>query len=137
MKLLIICSTHFYDKLADIKKYLEKEEIEVVVPNEFGEVEPTLATEEEYKAFYKEMYYMSRNKIKNVDAVLVLNFTKKGITNYIGASTFLEMYEAFMNDKKIFIFNGYPEIMLKEEIIGFDPIIINGNLDLIIKSKES
>ena len=80
---------------------------------------------------------MSRNKIKDVDACLVLNFdkTKRGTTyyNYIGASTFLEMYEAFMGDKKIYLYNDLPDKnnMLYDEIKGFNPVILNGNLDKI------
>ena len=66
-----------------------------------------------------------------MDAVLVLNYDKNGNKNYIGGATFLEMYEAFMNDKKIYLYNDIPEGMLYDEIEGFSPVILNGNLDLI------
>lgn len=36
------------------------------------------------------MYKMSREKIKNVDALLVLNFDKENKKNYIGGATFIE-----------------------------------------------
>ena len=71
-----------------------------------------------------------------VDAIVVLNYTKikngQFLNNYIGASTFLEMYEAFMNGKKIFMMNDYPDNMLFDEIKGFGPVIINGDLDKIL-----
>ena len=90
---------------------------------------------DEYVAFFKDMYYQSRNSIGDIDAVLVLNYSKEkdGILydNYIGASTFLEMYEAFMQNKKIYMFSSYPNNMLLDEIKGFDPILINGDLSLI------
>ena len=94
-----------------------------------------LMSDEEYLDFFRSMYYESRDKISEVDAILVLNYTKvkNGVSldNYIGASTFLEMYEAFMNGKKIFMMNDYPDNMLYDEIKGFGPIIINGNVDLV------
>ena len=77
------------------------------------------------------MYRKSLETIKEMDAVLVLNYDKNGNKNYIGGATFLEMYEAFMNDKKIYLYNDIPEGMLYDEIEGFYPVILNGNLDLI------
>ena len=78
---------------------------------------------------------MSREKISKVDAILVLNFDKEkeGIVykNYIGASTFLEMYEAFMQNKKIFMYNSYPDNLLYDEIKGFNPIILNGDIESV------
>lgn len=73
----------------------------------------------------------SRDRIKSMDAVLTLNFDKNGKKNYIGGSTFLELYEAFMEGKKIYLWNEVPEGILFDEISGFAPEIINGNLDLV------
>lgn len=107
MKILIVCSTSFYDKIEKIKKQLE-DKYEVILPNCYDEPvtneDNKKMTEEEYYAFFKKMYYESRDKIKDVDAILVLNYSKIKnnieYKNYIGASTFLEMYEAFMQNKK-------------------------------------
>ena len=74
----------------------------------------------------------SEQVIRNMDAVLVLNFDKNGQKNYIGGATFLEIYDAFRLNKKIFFVNQSPEGMLKDELIGFSPIIINDNLDKIV-----
>jgi hypothetical protein len=41
------------------------------------------------------------------------------------------MYEAFMNNKKIFMMNGYPDNLLYDEIKGFGPIIINEDLSKV------
>ena len=77
------------------------------------------------------MFKRSRDRIKSMDAVLTLNFDKNGKKNYIGGSTFLELYEAFMENKKIYLWNEIPEGILFDEISGFAPEIINGNLDLV------
>ena len=60
-----------------------------------------------------------------------MNLDKDGKKNYIGGATFLELYEAFKNEKKIFLYNPIPEGLLFDEIQGFSPVIINGNLDLV------
>ena len=64
-----------------------------------------------------------------------MNFDKEKdgqvLKNYIGGATFLEMYDAFRLGKKIFLYNEIPNGMLFDEIEGFNPIIINGNLDII------
>ncbi len=139
-KIMIICSSNFYDRIPSIKDILEKK-YDLIMPNGYGEEENdeeySNMTDEEYMAFFKEMFHMSRNKIKDVDACLVLNFdkNKRGTTyyNYIGASTFLEMYEAFMGDKKIYLYNDLPDKnnMLYDEIRGFNPVILNGDLNKI------
>lgn len=74
-------------------------------------------------------YYFE--KIKEADAILVLNYDKKGIKNYIGGNVFLEMGFAYVLDKKIFLYNPIPEVSYKEEIKTMEPVILNGNLDLI------
>jgi len=81
------------------------------------------------------MYKQSEDTISKMDAVLVLNLDKekdgKVFKNYIGGATFLEMYNAFTSNKKIFLYNDIPDGMLYDEIEGFGPIVINGDLDLI------
>ena len=44
---------------------------------------------------------------------------------------FLEMYDAFRSNKKIFLYNDAPDGILKDGIMGFDPIIINEDLNKI------
>ena len=41
------------------------------------------------------------------------------------------MYDAFRLGKGIYLYNEIPNSILSDEIDGFSPIIINGNLDLI------
>ncbi|MFH0987528.1 MAG: hypothetical protein V1841_01375 [Patescibacteria group bacterium] len=73
-------------------------------------------------------YYDS---IVNSDAILVLNYDKNGIKNYIGGNTLMEMGFAHVNDKKIFLLNPIPEISYRDEIIAMEPIILNGDLSKI------
>ena len=78
-----------------------------------------------------ELFRRSRERIKRMDAVLALNFEKNGAANYIGGSTFLELYEAFMEGKRIFLWNDVPQGLLFDEISAFSPTIIHGDLSLV------
>jgi hypothetical protein len=71
------------------------------------------------------------NEILNSDAVLVLNFDKNGIRNYIGGNTLIEMGQAYVNDKKIFLLNPIPDMQYKEEVEALQPTILNGDLSKI------
>ena len=67
------------------------------------------------------------NSIVDSDAILVLNYDKNDIKNYIGGNTLMEMAFAHVHDKKIFLLNPAPEISYRDEIIAMDPIIINND----------
>jgi len=139
MKILIICSKRFYGNIPNIKNNLEQKNIQVFLPNCYDDPK----TEERmwnlgkdrHQEFKAQMYKQSEETIKNMDAVLVLNFDKitdeKIEKNYIGGATFLEIYDAFRLNKKIYLYNDIPEGMLYDEIQGFAPIIINGDLSKI------
>lgn len=135
MKIVIISSASFYDRLAPIKEYLETKGFEILMPNTYEtpnlEKETWKKGHKAHADLIKELFYLSEQKIKSVDAVLCVNYEKHGISNYIGGATFIEIYEAFKNNKKIYLYHDIPEGMLYDEIAGFDPIIIHENLDLI------
>lgn len=72
--------------------------------------------------------------IANCDMVLVLNYDKNGIDNYVGGNSFLEMGFAYIQKKPIFLLNPIPSIPYYDtEIIAMKPIIINGDLKKIIE----
>lgn len=71
------------------------------------------------------------NEIIESDAVLVLNFDKNGIANYIGGNTLMELGFAHVHDKKIFLLNPIPKMAYSEEIEAVQPIVLNGDLSLI------
>ena len=141
MKILIICSKRFYGNIPNIKNNLEQKNIQVFLPNCYDDPKTEERMwnlgREKHQEFKAQMYKQSEETIKNMDAVLVLNFDKitdeKIEKNYIGGATFLEIYDAFRLNKKIYLYSDIPEGMLYDEIQGFAPIIINGDL---LKIKE-
>ena len=135
MKILIICSKAFYEKIEPIKEKLGSMGHVIELPNSYydGNVEEKAWKQgaKAHSEFKAKMFKMSKERIGQMDAVLTLNFDKNGKKNYIGGATFLELYEAFMQNKKIYLYNNIPEGMLYDEISGFSPIVINGDLNLI------
>ena len=139
MKILIICSKRFYGNIPNIKDELEQKNIQVFLPNCYDDPKTEERMwnlgKEKHQEFKAQMYKQSEETIKNMDAVLVLNFDKitneKIEKNYIGGATFLEIYDAFKLNKKIYLYNDIPKGMLYDEIQGFAPIIINGDLSKI------
>ena len=78
---------------------------------------------------YIKWYY---NAIVNSDAILVLNFDKKGIKNYIGGNTLMEIGFAHVNNKKIFLLNPTPQkVSYVDEIKAMVDKILDGDLNRI------
>jgi len=70
--------------------------------------------------------------INESDAILVLNYDRRGVSNYIGGNTLMEIGFAHVLNKKIFLMNPIPEIeYYKSEIEAVRPVILNENLKRI------
>ena len=70
--------------------------------------------------------------MQDADALLVANFDKHGIKNYIGGNTFLEMGFAHVLNQKIYLMNPIPKMPYYEtEIIAMRPTVIAGDLTKI------
>jgi len=139
MKVFIICSKHFYDKVPEIKKLLENQGHEITLLNcfeePFKEERLKLMNEEEHRKFKSEMMRLHEPKVKENDAVLVLNFEKNGKPNYIGGATFMEIVKAWELNKKIFFYNPIPECIFTDELKGIDPVVIDRDLSKLIPKK--
>lgn len=141
-KIFIICSKWCYQYIPRIQNRLKQLGYEVILPNFFDDpmIEEKIKSEmtkEEHIAFCKNSFEISQNKAKESDATLVLNFDKVVndtiYINYIGGATFLEMYDAYLLNHPIFLYNGISEGMLHDEIEGMNPTIINGDLFKILE----
>ncbi|MFA6160822.1 MAG: hypothetical protein WC766_01445 [Patescibacteria group bacterium] len=72
------------------------------------------------------------NLMQGADAVLVANYDKNGIVNYIGGNALMEIGFAHVLNQKIFLLNPIPEIpFYKTEIEAVKPVIINGDLTMV------
>ncbi len=69
------------------------------------------------------------NLIMNSDAILVCNYDKGNIKNYIGGNTLMEIGFAYTANKKVFLVNPVPEdVPYSDEIKVMVDAVLNGNL---------
>jgi len=135
VKIFIVCSKYFYNKLENIADFLERKGHKITFPNSYDEPlkeeKMKRLSKEEHIKWKRTMLKKDEKNILHQEAILVLNFEKKRIPNYIGGATFLEIYKAFELNKKIFFYNPLPKCSFTDELIAIDPIIINGDLNKI------
>jgi hypothetical protein len=149
MKITICASIAFYNEMLEAKSKLETFGHEVYLPpSEVKNEKGDMISVSEYYVERKlkentadwisdrkgEVIRLHFEKIESSDAILVLNYSKNNIDNYIGGNTFLEMGIAVYLKKKIFLLNDIPELSYREEILGMKPIILFGDLEKIMFS---
>lgn len=135
MKICICCSLSFTDKVRKIAEELEKLGHEVLLPNGIlldvihkPDFDPVASKHNNGYDAIREHF----DKIKDSDAILVCNFTKNDVENYIGANTFLEMGFAYYVGKPIFVFNPLPDYKyINNEILSFRVKVLNGDFGKI------
>lgn len=141
MKIVICGSSTFKEKMLEYRDKLTAlghepivhPDYEAFVRGEKQEIWNQVSTGEHHKAKkeqgYIKWYYEA---IFNSEAILVLNFDKRGIKNYIGGNTLMEIGFAYVNDKKIFLLNPIPEnVPYVDEIKAMVEDIIDDDLSKI------
>ena len=142
MKIAICGSLNFTYKIKKISDELKKIGFDVFIPissekilkgefsldgikkeKESGQIVEKFIKYNSIRAYYE--------VIKKSDAILVTNFDKNNIKNYIGGAVLLEMGFAHILNKKIFLLNQIPRIIYTDEIKAMQPIILNGDLTKI------
>lgn len=146
--IITICSSAaFYKQAVDVQDQLEKFGFEVIVPatatrmKESGDFDVS-----HYKTwfadandYHKKAQLMRAHfeEVEKGDAILVLNYEKHGVKNYIGGNVLMEMAIAFWLKKPIFIMNEMPEeSAFEEEIRGMEPILLHGDAKALPKLYE-
>lgn len=137
MKIAICGSMSFVKEMINIKDQLEKMGHICFIPEGAddyvaGTVKKLGGTEGAKRKIVNNLIKRHYNLINDSDAILVLNYDKNGFKNYVGGNSFLEIGFAHILDKKIFLMNEIPDTeIIKQEIEAVQPIILNGNLNLI------
>jgi len=131
-KITICGSMVFIEKMIEIKNKLEKKGFEVYYPKISEEkIEYNELSESEQINLKNSFIDEHINKIKKSDIVLVVNYEKNGIKNYIGANSFLEIGFGYILGKKLYLLNDFPKQDNVLEIKAMKPTVINNNLDKI------
>ncbi len=142
MKLAICGSLNFTYEIDKLRNELENLGFEVHIPTSSekilsGELSfDEIKSKKENGSFSE--FVIKNNAIKNYfniikdcDCVLIANYTKNDIKNYIGGNAFLEIGFANVLNKKIYLFNDIPEMIYGDEIKAMQPIVLNGDLSKI------
>ncbi len=135
MKLFVCTSKAFYGDIANTISELRSRGFELVLPNNYETpwVEQQMRDlgDQKHGEWKSDMLKLQAQKVATVDALLIMNFKKNECENYIGGAVLLEMYEAFRLKKPIYLWNPIPENMLKDEIKGMQPLVINQDISNI------
>lgn len=133
MKVFISTSAAFFDKVAPVIASLKSDGHDVIPPNGYeGKLdEGEIRDGGNHQEWKEQMLRQDIELVQSCDAILVLNYEKNGQPNYVGASAFLEMFKAFELNKKRFILNPLPVGGFNDELVGMNPVVINGNLSLV------
>ena len=140
MKICICCSLSFTDEAKKITASLEQMGHEVLLPEGIlldlihkPDYDPVAVKADESIDPIRAHF----GKILESDAVLICNFDKKQIRNYIGANTFLEAGFAFYHRKPIYALNPIPDQeYIHDEMSAFGIVVLNGDLSKIVSQLE-
>ena len=133
MRICICCSLAFGDEVRAIAKQLETAGHKVVLPNgvvhrlnEQPNYDPTKVKIE------TDPFHKHTDEIRASDAVLMCNYTKNGIENYIGANSFAELFVAYYFNKPIYALNPLPDMpYINDELNAFRIEVLGGDLGKI------
>ena len=141
MNTIVICSSaNFYRQAVDLQDKLQDMGYKVIVPITATRMKASGDFNvEHYKTwfadaadYHKKASLMRQHfdEISEGDAILVLNYEKRGKQNYIGGNVLMEMCLAFYQHKPIFIMNDMPEdSAFAEEILGMHPTFLRGKIE--------
>ena len=134
MKITICGSLKFHDQMLELQQKLEALGHTCYLPIKVEGVNywATDSTARIQAKANKDLISEHFKKIQDSDAILVANYTKHEIVNYIGANTFLEIGFTHFIEKKIFILNPLPDQpYINEELASMQLIILRGRLENI------
>ncbi len=132
MKTITICgSMKLIEKMKEIEQNLKDLGFDVLLPNTSEVSDYTIMSESEQYSHKNRMIIDHLDKIRQGDAILVVNDRLKDIDSYIGANSFLEIGFAYSMGKKVFLFNEIPQQPNSVEIGGMLPICLKGDLSFI------
>ncbi len=141
MSTIVICSSaSFYEQVVGVESQLVELGFDVVIPKSAramkaaGNYTVSKTWYDNPDDYVKKADLMRTHfrEIERGDIVLIANYEKHGVANYIGPNVLMEMGIAFYFNKPIYILNDLPaDSPFEEELKGFLPTILHGDLSAI------
>lgn len=134
MKITICGSIKFMDSMIELQKKLEAGGHTIFMPFRVEGVDYWSEDNKGRVEAKKKLGLIHRHlaNIERSDAILVANYTKRDIENYIGANTFTEMAFAHFRKKKIFVLNPVPDQKyIIDELLSMDLILLDRDLSRV------
>jgi len=128
MRIVICGSMSSIDDMINVKKELLQKNHHVTLPKTIDGETDHESTKNKIEHDLIRGYF---KEIGSADAVLIVNVEKKGIPNYIGGNSFLEMAFAHVLNKKIFLLNSVPDMIYTDEIEAMQPVVLNSDFSKI------
>ncbi|KKT32241.1 hypothetical protein A2394_00270 [Candidatus Woesebacteria bacterium RIFOXYB1_FULL_42_36] len=140
MRIGIVGSMQFTEKMMELRDVLEKMGHNVFLTKAAS---PFVGKSDREKEKIKIFQKMNKDVIRGfwkqmqgADAILVANYDKNGIKNYIGGNTLMEIGFAHILNQKIYLLNPVPDIpYYKTEIEATKPLVLNGDLGRLSQPK--
>ena len=136
----------FASEMVTVQKQLEEKGFTVILPDQTETYientslkdmvsRGTISAQRKIEHDFIRKHY---NEIVQSDAVLILNYDKNGIKNYVGGNTFLEIGFAYVLGKKIFALNPMPEgqSVFYQELLAMQPVVLDGDLAKLTLTKN-
>lgn len=137
MKIYLAASSSFWDRLPSKKKELEQLGHEVMLPSTVDDPELEARIWQEggddaHTRLIRKLFMDSEERIGDwSDAIYLLNHEKHGVAGYVGGAALIELYMAYREHKKIFLENNIEKGAMYDEIMGFAPVFVGGDLTRI------
>ena len=134
MKVLLHASLDFATEMVETTDFLKTNNVDVILP-ELTRYQHIRDVEGDDISFTHIKNRLTRENMKNVelcDCLFILNYTHRGVKNYIGGNSFLEMITAFYLRKPIYLLNPIPENMFyTEEIKALYPTVVHSTENFV------
>lgn len=98
MIIVLAGSMAFADKMAEVRRTLEMQNIQVTYPHDGGDVSP---------AAIRRYNDDARTRIEQADVLVVVNERKHDVDGYVGANTLVEIGMAYALRTPIYLLNQY------------------------------
>lgn len=132
--MVVVCgSMSHFSSMCQVKQDLLEDEVPVALPDiENGDV--AALDEVGYRSFVGKaaLNHLRRVRSDHTFAILVANFDKDGIEDYIGPSTFAEIASAASHGKRIFILNEFPAVY-RDLLSAWKAVPLHGRLDSLVQ----